>query len=135
MKNYKVKADNKLIEKMIAPILSFLKKMDVDNKKIYQINLVLEEILVNICNYAYLTEDGVIDISFDVEENPKKLRVVIKDSGISFNPLEKEDPDLHIPSKDRQIGGLGIFLIKNMVDNIKYQRINNENILEFIKYL
>ena len=135
MNNYQVEAKMELIDQMINPIISSLEEIKVDHKKIYQINLALEEILVNISKYAYPGNEGVIDISFEISDNPKQLKVVIKDKGKDFNPLEKEDPDLDESVEKRKIGGLGIYIVKNMVDDIKYQRLNNENILEFIKNL
>ena len=135
MNNYQVEAKIELIDQMINPIISSLEEIKVDHKKIYQINLALEEILVNISKYAYPGNKGVIDISFEISDNHKQLKVVIKDKGKDFNPLEKEDPDLDESVEKRKIGGLGIYIVKNMVDDIKYQRLNNENILEFIKNL
>lgn len=135
MNNYQVEAKMELIDQMINPIISSLEEIKVDHKKIYQINLALEEILVNISKYAYPGNEGIIDISFEISDNPKQLKVVIKDKGKDFNPLEKEDPDLDESVEKRKIGGLGIYIVKNMVDDIKYQRLNNENILEFIKNL
>ena len=135
MNNYQVEAKLELIDQMINPIISSLEEIKVDHKKIYQINLALEEILVNISKYAYSGNKGIIDISFEISDNPKQLKVVIKDKGKDFNPLEKEDPDLDVSVEKRKIGGLGIYIVKNMVDDIKYQRLNNENILEFIKNL
>ena len=135
MNNYQVEAKMELIDQMINPIISSLEEIKVDHKKIYQINLALEEILVNISKYAYPGNEGVIDISFEISDNPKQLKVVIKDKGKDFNPLEKEDPNLDASVEKRKIGGLGIYIVKNMVDDIKYQRLNNENILEFIKNL
>ena len=135
MNNYQVEAKIELIDQMINPIISSLEEIKVDHKKIYQINLALEEILVNISKYAYPGNEGIIDISFEISDNPKQLKVVIKDKGKDFNPLEKEDPNLDASVEKRKIGGLGIYIVKNMVDDIKYQRLNNENILEFIKNL
>ena len=133
MKNYKMDADVDNIDKMIEPIMTSLEAADANPKAIYQINLALEEILVNVARYAYSPNKGIIDISYEISDNPKKLRVIIKDKGKAFNPLEKEEPDLDASVQDRKIGGLGIYIVKNIVDDIKYERINDENILEFIK--
>ena len=135
MINYQVPANVDLMDDMIEPIVSALKEFGVDSKKVYQMNLALEEILVNISKYAYPDNKGIIDISYEIDKENKQLKVVIKDKGKEFNPLEKEDPDLDASVEDRQIGGLGIYIVKNMVDDIKYQRSNDENILEFTKQL
>lgn len=135
MNNYQVSADEKLIEEMIKPIISSLEENDVSFKYIYQINLALEEIFANISKYAYSDNKGTIDISYEISENPKQLRVIIKDNGKDFDPLAKEDPNLNSSVQERKIGGLGIYIVKNMVNDIKYQRINGENVLEFTKLL
>jgi len=135
MNNYQFEANLDLVDEMMLPIISSLEEIDVDHKKVYQINLALEEILVNIARYAYAPDKGLIDISYEISDNPKQLKVIIKDKGKAFNPLEKEEPDLEASVQDRKIGGLGIYIVKNIVDDIKYQRTNNENILEFIKNL
>ena len=135
MNNYQVEAKLELIDQMMNPIISSLEEIGADHRKIYQVNLALEEILVNISKYAYSENEGIIDISYEITASPKQLKVVIKDKGKDFNPLAKEDPDLDASLEERKIGGLGIYIVKNMVDDIKYQRLNNENILEFIKNL
>ena len=135
MNNYKFPANAEIIDDMMEPILSSLKENNVEFKKIYQMNLALEEILVNICKYAYEDNQGIIDISYEISGDPKKLKVIIKDKGKAFDPLKKKDPDLDSDAEKRQIGGLGIYIVKNLVDDIKYQRANDENILEFIKQL
>ncbi len=135
MNNLKFPANVELVDKMIDPIVSALREIDVEHKKIYQVNLALEEILVNIAKYAYPDNQGIIDISYEMSEDNKKLKIVIKDKGTEFNPLEKEDPDLEASVENRKIGGLGIYIVKNIMDDIKYQRINNENVLELIKEL
>ena len=135
MNNYQVPANVELIDKMIDPIISSLEEIEVEHKKIYQVTLALEEIFANISKYAYPSVEGMIDIFYEINKDEKQLKVVIKDKGTAFNPLEKEDPDLAASVSERQIGGLGIYIVKNIIDDIKYQRINNENVLELIKQL
>lgn len=135
MNNFKFPANIELVEDMIDPIISSLREIGVEHKKIYQVNLALEEILVNIAKYAYPDDKGIIDISYEIGDDNKQLIVVIKDKGIEFNPLEKEDPDIEASVENRKIGGLGIYIVKNIMDDIKYQRSNNENVLEIIKKL
>lgn len=91
----------------------------------------IEEIVTNICLYAYGDRDGMIEISYDmVTRNTEKfVRITLKDSGSFFNPLEKKDPDLQIPFMERPIGGLGIYLVKQIMDDIKYTRDHGMNVL------
>ena len=135
MNNYQVPANVELVDKMIDPIISSLEEIEVEHKKIYQVTLALEEIFANISKYAYPSGEGMIDIFYEIDKDEKQLKVIIKDKGTAFNPLEKEDPDLGASVSERKIGGLGIYIVKNIIDDIQYQRINNENVLELIKQL
>ena len=131
MKNYIYNINSCKLDEMIRPIISSLEEISASEKSIYQIHLALEEILVNIIEYAYQDKKGEIKISFDIKEN--NINVIIKDKGVEFNPLSKEDPTLNESINNRSIGGLGIYIIKNIVDEIKYERTNNENVLSFKK--
>ena len=104
-----------------------------------KILLAIEEIFVNICNYAYEDKEGTAQMRsevYDDTEEPgrKKAVFVFKDQGIPYNPLEKEDPDITIPAQERQVGGLGIFLTKQIMDDMDYVYRDGSNILTMIKY-
>ena len=131
--SYQVDAKHDLISLMINPIIAALEENNANSKAVYQMNLALEEIFVNIVNYAYPNKDGKVDISYKLNKKDKSINIKIKDKGKEFNPLAAKDPDLGAPAKDRKIGGLGIFIVKNVVDDIKYQRIDNQNVLEITK--
>jgi serine/threonine-protein kinase RsbW len=95
-----------------------------------KLDLVLEEILVNVARYAYAPEKGAAEVAY-APLGPGHLRVEITDSGSFFNPLEADPPDLSRGLADRPIGGLGVFLVKNLVGSIAYRREDNRNILSF----
>jgi serine/threonine-protein kinase RsbW len=95
-----------------------------------KLNLVLEEILINVARYAYTPETGAVEVAY-APAGPHKLRVEIADSGRVFNPLEADPPDLSRGLADRPIGGLGVFLVRSMVDSIDYRREEDRNILSF----
>jgi len=90
-----------------------------------------EEIFVNIANYAYKDGDGDIEVDFEVKDN--LIKITFSDSGIPFNPLEKEDPDINASVDERDIGGLGIYMVKKAMDGICYDYIDNKNVLSFWK--
>lgn len=97
-----------------------------------RISLCLEEAVVNICNYAYPEHpDGEIEISI-IMEGMNDLMIRIIDSGIPFDISAHEDPDISSNVSERKLGGLGIFFIKKMMDEIKYERKDNQNILTMI---
>ena len=136
MKNinrYRANVDN--IPTMIKPILGALEGVGVEHKVCYKINLALEELLANVCLYAYYPEQGDVEICFDLHEESKFIEISIIDEGKDFNPLEKEDPDLTLDIKDRPIGGLGLFIVKNVMDKITYFRDENKNRLVIKKNL
>lgn len=101
----------------------------------FSMNLALEEIVTNIINHGYSgKEDCDITIRFTLET--KNLRVQIKDGAPEFNPLEVAEPeDLDKPLEERNIGGLGIHLVKKFTDNFSYRRNNNKNITTLLKSL
>ena len=113
----------------VGPIVSFLEEHSVPHKTVYQIELALEEILVNIASYAYAPETGEMQIDYQLSDDSKTFTVVIADKGKEFNPLEREDPDINAPLEEREIGGLGLFLVKKTMDEVKYERIDNKNVL------
>lgn len=98
------------------------------------VNLALEEAVVNVINYAYPKGvEGTIVLESNVTPEEWKFRLV--DSGESFDPTKADDVDVTLDIEDRPVGGLGIFLVKQIMDNISYERNGNENILTMTKKL
>jgi serine/threonine-protein kinase RsbW len=103
----------------------------VPEDELGKLDLVLEEILINVARYAYTPETGAVEVAY-AQAGPSKLLVEIADFGRIFNPLEADPPDLSRGLADRPIGGLGVFLVRSMVDSIDYRREADQNILSFI---
>lgn len=102
------------------------------SKALYAIHLVCEELVVNVVSYAYPDEvDGYLNILIDKRDGYLNIQFV--DGGIAFNPLEREMPDTTLPLEERPIGGLGIFLTKQMMDEVTYERIDGQNRLKIVK--
>lgn len=101
---------------------------EVIQKEDLQVNLIIEEVFANIVEYSN-SEFIIVNAEF----NDSILTVKFIDNGIPFNPLLKEDPELPNTVEEAQIGGLGIFLTKELADDIDYQYINGENHLKIIK--
>jgi sigma-B regulation protein RsbU (phosphoserine phosphatase) len=97
-----------------------------------RINVAVEEIFVNIAHYAY--EQGTGDVTLVISVTDKAV-IKFEDTGKYYNPLESADPDLETDLSSREIGGLGIYLVKKLVDSIEYSRIDNKNILTITKNL
>lgn len=110
--------------------------IDCPVKDAMQIELVVEEIFVNIAHYAYEGEEaGKAWINCEFDEETRILEIVFEDNGIPFNPLERKDPDVTASAEEREIGGLGIFLTKKLMDEVKYEYKDNCNILTVVKKL
>jgi serine/threonine-protein kinase RsbW len=100
-------------------------------KDLGRLDLVMEEVVVNIINYAYPEgQPGNVEVSYTIE-GPGKLFVQVSDTGREFDPLAKNPPDLRLGLADRPIGGLGIFLVKQIAKSITYNRKGDQNILSF----
>ena len=121
----------------LSDVLSFieqnLEEAGFTFKDVMQINLAVEEIFVNVASYAYPDGDGSAEIIIDIEETPLSATIKVIDSGIPFNPLEHEDPDVTFKAEDRGIGGLGIYLTKKTMDSVSYSYENGKNILTMTK--
>ena len=98
------------------------------------IRLVCEELVVNVVDYAY--PDGVVGyLDVDIDRDDKAITIQLRDGGTPFNPLDRDMPDTTIPLKDRPIGGLGIFITVKKMDDVKYEYVNNENVITIKKNL
>ena len=111
-------------------VLSFveaeLEKQDVDMKTTMAIDVAVEEIFVNIAHYAYEGRPGKAVVGMDFRQDDVYIYLI--DTGIPFNPLEVEDPDITAGAEDRNIGGLGIYMVKKSMDECRYERRNNQNV-------
>jgi anti-sigma regulatory factor (Ser/Thr protein kinase) len=95
----------------------------------YQIELAVEELFVNIANYAYEKKTGDAEITIDckTENQNETMTIIIKDSGKEFNPLKHADPDVSTPLGKRELGGLGLLLVKQFMDDVQYEYFEGFN--------
>ena len=107
-------------------------EIGLDMSLTMSLNLAIEEAVVNVMEYAYPEgEQGNVDI--EVSADDKWLTFIISDNGIPFDPTTQEDADTTLSAEERPIGGLGIFLVRQLMDSINYQRENGKNILTLSK--
>jgi len=99
---------------------------------VMSLNLVLEEAFTNVVFYAWNDDEQHL-IDLDFEKNGNLLKIVLSDEGREYDPTRKEEPDLDLPVEDRSIGGLGIFLIRKIMDSVEYQRQGEKNFLIMTK--
>ncbi|MCL2219860.1 MAG: SpoIIE family protein phosphatase [Chitinispirillia bacterium] len=102
-------------------------------KQLKRVSIVVEEIFVNIANYAYAPEKGMAALRVSVAG--EEAIIAFEDSGKPYNPLEKKDPDIRAGAEEREVGGLGIYMVKNMVDAAHYRREGDKNIFTVRKRL
>ncbi|OGV49357.1 MAG: hypothetical protein A2017_01475 [Lentisphaerae bacterium GWF2_44_16] len=132
MQTLKLPAKLESLHSAMEFLKNFFTDCRIDSSVAMQIELAVEEALVNIISYAYHDNDGDMELSCDISTD-RKLTCVISDSGTAFDSLQKEEPDLSIPVEERAIGGLGIFLVRKMMDDVQYKRENDRNILTLMK--
>ncbi len=121
------------MEIMNEQLAKLVKDWEIADDVAFSMNLALEEIVTNIIDYGYKgVEDYDIIIRFTLEKH--RLRIQIKDNAPEFNPLDVKDPDdLDKPLDERNVGGLGIHLVKKFTDNFSYRRSNGKNIVTLTK--
>jgi len=100
-----------------------------------QIDLVVEELFVNIVNYAYPDSMGMVQVECKLSGDSGQVIIQFKDQGIEFNPLAKKEIDVHDRFERRPVGGLGIYLAKKYTNSIEYQRTDGSNVLTIMKNL
>lgn len=119
------------LHEVLAFVESQLEEHDCKMKTSMMISVIVEEVFINIAHYAYEGKTGDAKINIDFENDD--VIISFTDSGMEFNPLDKEDPDITASAEEREIGGLGIFMVKKTMDDVKYERINGQNILTLRK--
>ena len=97
------------------------------------VEMAVEEIFVNIANYAYPDRTGQARIRTELLQDPRRIQITFTDSGIPFDPLKKPDPDISLSLDEKPIGGLGIFMVKKEMDDVQYRYEDGKNILTFMK--
>jgi anti-sigma regulatory factor (Ser/Thr protein kinase) len=115
------------LRRVMESVSNCARVQDFDQKKIQKIELAVEEALVNIFNYAYPAGPGEVEVNCRADHDHFLIEII--DSGIPFDMTSLPDPDLTANVDDREIGGLGIYLIKKMVDEVRYDRESGRNIL------
>lgn len=109
-----------------------LTQVPADPETQFTLRLVVEELVVNIVNYAY-GDGGDGPLRIELDSDHKSLTLTIADNGTPFNPLEQATPDTNLSAEERSIGGLGIFLVREMMDTVDYKRVDGANVITATK--
>lgn len=135
MRTLEIDAITENLDEVIGFIDGVLEENDCPMKIQLQIELTVEEVFINIASYAYAPQIGTAKISVDVDGDKADVTMVFEDSGVPYDPLAKEDPDVTLPASERGIGGLGIFLVKKNMNDVKYEYKDGKNVLTLTKSL
>lgn len=100
-----------------------------------QIDVAIDELFGNIAHYAYNPDVGSATVQVEVQEEPLAVIITFIDGGVPYDPLATADPDITLSAEERQIGGLGIYMVKKSMDEITYEYVDGKNILSIKKKL
>ena len=129
-KTFAAKRENLL--EINAFLEGILEGYNFDMKKQMQLALAVEELFTNVADYAYGDKEGDVEVQVGLDDEGYVFISIIN-GGEQFNPWEKEDPDVNLPPEDRQIGGLGIYMVKQNIDKYAYEYKDGKNIVTIYK--
>lgn len=124
------------LQKLYDAMDSIAKEHSLSEELVNDLYMCIDEVFSNIVNYAYEGDGNgkhEIEAEFNFDEQTKKIKIALIDKGRAFNPLEAAEPDLSLDLLDREIGGLGIFIVSNIMSSVEYSRLDDANKLEMVK--
>jgi anti-sigma regulatory factor (Ser/Thr protein kinase) len=131
LSNIKLPAKIEYLRKLMSSVSHCAREQGFNQKRISEIELAAEEALVNIFNYAYPGNEGDVEVICKLDPQDR-LIIEILDSGVPFDMLSLGEPDTTADISERKVGGLGIFLIRKLMDDVQYQHEGTKNVLSLI---
>jgi anti-sigma regulatory factor (Ser/Thr protein kinase) len=135
MKEMTIAATVENIDTVTDFVSEQLEACDCPMKAQMQINIAIDELFGNIAHYAYNPETGDATVRVEVVEDPMAVVITFIDKGVPYDPLKRADPNTTLSAEEREIGGLGIFMVKKTMDDITYEYKDGQNILTIKKNL
>ena len=135
MKELTIDATVENISRVTAFVDEQLEVLACPLKAQMQIDIAIDELFGNIANYAYNPQTGPATVRVEILQNPLSVVISFIDNGMPYDPLAKEDPDITLSTEEREIGGLGIYLVKKSMDEITYEYKEGQNILRIKKQI
>ena len=129
MKEFNLPAKLESIPILTDAVNEILEAQGCSMKAQMQLDIAIDEIFANIAHYAYAPGTGDATVRLEFFGEPLSARLTSIDSGVPFDPLERTEPDVTLSAEERQIGGLGIFLVKKTMDAMRYERRDGQNVL------
>ena len=133
MKELTIEATPENVDTVIEFVDAQLEEYGCGMKEQMAIDVAIDELFANIAHYAYNPETGYATVQVDVLNDPLSVEVTFIDNGKQYDPLAKEDPDTTLSLEDREIGGMGILIVKKSMDAVSYEYKDGKNILTIKK--
>ena len=130
-----VEAADEKLEEVQAFVDEHLDKALCPLRTKMQLDVAVEELFINIAHYAYAPNKGMAKVRVVLGQNPSSITITFFDRGKPYDPLAREDPDVTLSAEERKIGGLGIYMVKQSMDDMKYEYTEGQNVLTIIKNL
>jgi anti-sigma regulatory factor (Ser/Thr protein kinase) len=133
MREITIEAKIENLDEVLGFVDGQLEELECPMKAQMQIDVAVEEIFVNIASYAYAPGVGDAVVRFESSQDPASVTITFIDSGVPYDPVQKDDPDVTLSAEERGIGGLGIYMAKRAMDDMKYVYRDGQNILSISK--
>ena len=133
MNELTIEAKVENLNEALAFVDGFLEGLDCPPKAQMQVDVAVEELFVNVAKYAYAPEVGPVTIRTEAFEDDSEVAITFIDRGVPYDPLAKKDPDITLSVQERQIGGLGIYMVKKSMDSVEYAYQDGQNVLTIRK--
>lgn len=133
MRELTIEATPENVDKVIEFVDGMLEAYGCGAREQMAIDVAVDELFSNIAHYAYNPETGNATVRVDVKNDPLAVEITFIDHGVPYDPLAKADPDTTLSLEERQIGGLGIFIVKKSMDAVNYEYKDGKNILTIKK--
>ena len=133
MKELTVEAIVEQIETVTEFVNAELEKLDCPMKARIQLDIAIDEIVSNIAYYAYGEKTGTVTVKIEALQEENGVQLMFLDSGVPYDPLTRQDPDISAEIEERKEGGLGIFLVRKTMDDMKYEYKDGQNCLTIRK--
>lgn len=136
MKEFAVIANKEYLEQVLDYVNSELQAAGFPQKQIVRVDIAVEEIFCNVADYAYHPTEGSVIIRCAIEKKQHTKAIIeFVDCGTPYNPLEKEEPNTKLLTEERNVGGLGIYMAKKMMDSMEYHYEDGKNFLIITKQI
>lgn len=135
MKEITLPATLENIEPVTEFVNGLLEAADCPMRAQLQIAVAIDELFSNIARYAYPAGAGEATVRVEMLQEPTAVRITFEDGGVPYDPLKKEDPDVTLSAEEREIGGLGIYMVKKSMDEVSYVYREGKNVLSITKNL